>query len=94
MIDTSLAIVSTVAGLWNVLHEKFVNLRRAICMFILGFSFCYGVATLANTYGLASEAAAAVGYLAGITSSTIYDVVVRCLLKVPNIFEKRLTNRK
>lgn len=94
MIDVTLSIVSTIAGLWNVLHEKFISIQRSICVFTLGFSFCYCVATLASAYGLSSESSAVLGYLAGITSSTIYDVLVKCLLKIPNIFEKYLTRHK
>lgn len=94
MLEPSLTAVSVLAGLWNVLHERFTSIRRALCVFILGSTFCYGTAILAKWYGLGSEAAAVVGYLAGITSSTIYNVFVQCLLKIPTLLEKYLTKRK
>jgi biotin transporter BioY len=90
MFDVSLGIVSTVAGIWNVLHEKFTTVRRAVCVFLLGFSFCYGTAVLATVYGLDSEAAAVVGYLAGITSSTLYNVLIKIIYQIPQYIERKL----
>lgn len=93
MIDWGLAVISAIAGLWNVLHEKFISVSRSLCIFILGATFCYGTAKIAIVYGLDSEAAAVVGYLAGIVSPALYRAIVAIIEKIPGIFEKRLTNK-
>lgn len=90
LIDWGLALVSFIAGIWNVLHEKFVSIQRSLCVFILGSSFCYGTAKIAAYYGFDSETATVVGYLAGIMSPSIYNMFVQIIAKIPEIFEKKI----
>ena len=86
-------MVSLIAGVWNVLHEKFVSFKRSICVFVLGTTFCYGAAVVVNVYGFNNEISAVIGYLFGITSVTIYDVLVSCIQKLPNIVEHKLLDK-
>lgn len=88
--EEALAIVSVTAGLWNVLHEKYRGFKRALCVFTLGASLCYCTALVAKHYGLDGEVAAVVGYLAGITSSAIYNALVRFIDKLPEVFVRKL----
>lgn len=93
MSNISIIMVSLVAGIWNVLHEKFVSLKRSVCVFVLGATFCYGAAMVVNVYGFNNEVSAVIGYLCGITSVTIYDVIVSCLQKLPKIVEHKLLDK-
>lgn len=88
--DISLCVASFIAGVWNMLNERFVSWRRTLCVFILGFSFCYTPAMIMSHYGYDSEISTCVGYLCGVLSTKIYDALVRCLNKVPDIFEQKI----
>lgn len=91
MENLTLAIVSTVAGLWNVLHEKVESIRQGVIFFLLGFGFCYFVATGAEAYGLDSKISTALGYMCGMFSPSIYRMVVKLLDKIPDLIEKKVT---
>lgn len=85
-----LIIVSLIAGVWNVLNEAFFSIKRSICLFILGVSFCYAPAVIMADLGYSSAEATVVGYFCGVLSVKLYDVAIRCLNYIPDIFLKRL----
>ena len=90
MDNITLIIASFVAGIWNVLHEKFVSIKQSICFFVLGFSFCYVAATVAEAYGWDSKISTCVGYLCGMLSPSIYKMAIKVLEKVPDLVERKV----
>lgn len=82
----ALIIASFFAGLWNVLHEKFVSIQNSICLFMLGSGFCYVAASVAGHYGFGTELSTSIGYVCGVLSPSIYKALVKCLEKLPEIF--------
>ncbi|MBQ0114179.1 MAG: hypothetical protein KBT03_13700 [Bacteroidales bacterium] len=89
-----LYIVSIFAGVWNVINEKFQSYRRSVGLFLLGASFCYCSAIIAETYGLESQTATCIGYICGMLSPKIYDAMAKIVSFIPNVvmraFEKWL----
>lgn len=83
-------VISFCAGLWNVLQDTSRLIRRKVCAFMLGFIFCYGAMIVATTYGLSHDVSAFVGYVCGVLSVNIYNMLVQCLNRVPDFLEKKM----
>lgn len=94
MIKISLVIVSAFAGLWNILRDVTGNIRHKITVFMLGFSFCYGSAIVAEYYGFSSEVAAFFGYVCGVLSNQIYDALTRIIQRSPDIMHYKIRGKK
>ena len=88
--DITLWVASILAGVWNMLNEKYLSIRRSLCLFILGLTFCYIPAVLMSHYGFDSEVSTCIGYICGVLSTKVYDVLARCLSVIPELFAKRL----
>jgi hypothetical protein len=89
-----LYITSTIAGLWNMLHVKFVSYRQSICLFILGFMFCVIPAKLLSCLGYDATIGTCVGYICGVLSTKVYTSLSKCLDYLPELFYQRLGGRK
>ena len=87
-------VASFLAGVWNVLNEKFLTIRRTICLFMLGFGFCYTPALIMSHFGYDPETSTCVGYVCGVVSTKIYDALIKCLGKVPDIFAQKFGGKK
>jgi len=87
-------VASFLAGMWNVLNEKIMTIRRSICVFMLGFGFCYTPALIMSHFGYDPEISTCVGYICGVVSTKIYDTLIKCLGKVPDILAKRMGGDK
>lgn len=94
MIKIPLIIVSFFAGLWNVLREQTNSIRHKVCVFMLGFGFCYGSAIMAEYYGFSSEVAAFFGYVCGVLSNQIYDALSRIVRHSPEIVSQKMGSKK
>lgn len=94
MIKISLLIVSFFAGVWNIIRDVSGSIRHNIAVFMLGFSFCYGSAVVAEVYGLSSDVSAFVGYICGVLSNQIYDALAKFVKHTPYIVEKKIRGRK
>lgn len=90
MEDFTLWVASIVAGVWNMLNEIYISIQRSLCLFILGVTFCYVPAILMKHYGYDPEVSTCCGYLCGVLSTKVYDVLSRCLSVIPEIFAKKL----
>lgn len=88
--DFTLWVASIVAGVWNMLNEVYISIQRSLCLFILGVTFCYVPAILMKHYGYDPEVSTCCGYLCGVLSTKVYDVLSRCLSVIPEIFAKKL----
>ena len=87
-------IISFLAGIWNVLQDTGRLIRSKVCAFMLGFVFCYGAMVAANTYGLSHDVAAFVGYVCGVLSVNIYNTLVQCLNRFPDLLEKKMGGKE
>lgn len=83
-----LYIASILAGVWNVINEKFQSYRRSFGLFILGSSFCYYSAIIAEAYGFESQTATCIGYICGMMSQRIYDTLAKVVSLIPTGIEK------
>lgn len=90
MIKIPLLIVSTIAGVWNVLRDVSSSLNHKLSVFLLGFCFCYGAALVAEYYGLSSEISAFCGYICGVLSNQIYDALARIVKNSPEVIEQKI----
>lgn len=90
MDNVTLIIASFLAGIWNVIHEKFVSVKQSLCFFVLGFSFCYTAATIAESYGWDSKISTCVGYLCGMFSPSIYRLILKLFDKAPDLIEQKI----
>lgn len=94
MIKIPLLIVSFFAGAWNVIRDVSGSIRHNICVFMLGFGFCYGSAIVAEYYGFSSEVSAFFGYICGLLSNQIYEALSRVVKKSPDIVVTKIRRRK
>lgn len=83
--NITLIVVSFFSGIWNVLRDKSKDIRHKICVFMLGFGFCYGVALLSGCYGFSSDISAFLGYVCGVLSNQIYDALSRIVMHSPDL---------
>jgi hypothetical protein len=90
MIKIPLLIVSTLAGVWNVLRDVSESVKHKACVFMLGFCFCYGSAVLAEYYGFSSEVAAFFGYVCGVLSNQIYDALSKIVKNSPEVIGQKI----
>lgn len=93
MIRIPLIIVSLFAGIWNVLRDITGDIKHRICVFMLGFGFCYGSALVAEYYGLSSDVSAFIGYVCGVLSNQIYDALARLVTHSPEVIEHRIDKK-
>lgn len=94
MIKIPLLIVSFFAGAWNVIRDVSGSFRHNVCVFMLGFGFCYGSAIVAEYYGFSSEVSAFFGYVCGLLSNQIYEALSRMVKKSPDIVVTKIRRRK
>lgn len=90
MIRIPLLFVSLLSGIWNILRDVTGDTRHKICVFMLGFSFCYGSALIAEYYGLSSDISAFIGYVCGVLSNQIYDALAKLVTHSPDVIERRI----
>ncbi len=91
--NLALWMASVCAGIWNLLNEKYETLRRGVCAFMLGFGFCYTPALIMSHFGYDAEISTCVGYICGVVSTKIYDTLIKCLSRVPDILSRRLEEK-
>lgn len=90
MIRIPLLFVSLLSGIWNILRDVTGDTRHKICVFMLGFGFCYGSALIAEYYGLSSDISAFIGYVCGVLSNQIYDALAKLVTHSPDVIERRI----
>ena len=85
-------LAGVLAGVWNVLNEKFISVKRSICVFILGVTFCVAPAIILEKLGYDAGLSTCVGYFCGILSQKIYNAMSKLIEKTPEIIAKRIVN--
>ncbi len=81
-----LYIASFFSGIWNVINETFVSVKRSVALFMLGFGFCLASSYFFEWQGYDQKVSYCFGYVIGILSPKIYDVLLSILAYVPDIF--------
>lgn len=93
MDNVALFITSFLAGIWNVIHEKYVSVKQSLCFFLLGFTFCYTAATIVESYGWDNKVSTCVGYLCGMFSPSIYRAILKIVDRIPDILEQKIKTK-
>lgn len=83
-------LAGVIAGVWNVLNEKFISIKRSICVFILGVTFCVAPAIILEKLGYDAGFATCIGYFCGILSQKIYNALGKVIDKTPDIITRKI----
>ena len=86
-------LAGILAGVWNVLNEKFVSLKRSVCVFILGVTFCIAPAIILEKLGYDAGLSTCIGYFCGILSQKIYNAASKFIEKTPEIITEKIVGK-
>lgn len=92
--SVELWLAGVLAGVWNVLNEKFISIKRSICVFILGVTFCIAPAIILEKLGYDAGLATCIGYFCGILSQKIYNAVAKLIDRTPEIVERKIISNE
>ena len=87
-------LAGIIAGVWNVLNEKFISIKRSMCVFILGVTFCIAPAIILEKLGYDAGLATCIGYFCGILSQKIYQAASKVIEKSPEIITKKIIGKR
>lgn len=83
-------LAGVLAGVWNVLNEKFISIKRSICVFILGVTFCIAPAIILEKLGYDAGLSTCIGYFCGILSQKLYQAASKVIEKTPEIITHKI----